>query len=146
MKLDTLQNKIFADFNSIEKKLNQWKFFGEKIVFSYGCYDTMNARHLTYLSKASEMGTKLIIGLNSDHQEQLLNSDKKTLHTQFERALVLASLMLVDAVVLYDNETPLDLILQIKPEVLVKGSNYRLDQIAGAQEVIAFGGEVNIID
>ncbi|MBP7477191.1 MAG: D-glycero-beta-D-manno-heptose 1-phosphate adenylyltransferase [Chitinophagales bacterium] len=145
MKLDTIQNKVFADFNSIEKKLNQWKFFGEKIVFSYGCYDMMNARHLAYLSKASEMGTKLIIGLNSDHQEQLLNSEKP-LNAQFERALVLASLMLVDAVVLYDDKTPLNLILQIKPDVLVKGSNYRLDQIVGAQEVIAFGGEVNIID
>ncbi len=146
MKIESIQNKVHSDFQSFEKMLNKWKFFEESIVFTNGCFDILHYGHLAYLSQASEMGSRLIIGLNSDDSVRRLKGDKRPVNPQAARAMILASLVMVDAVVLFDDDTPLDLIVKIMPNTLVKGSDYSIDQIAGAKEVLANGGEVKTID
>lgn len=122
-----------------------WKNEGKKVVFTNGVFDLLHLGHVTYLSKAAELGDKLIIGLNSDASVKRLKGESRPVNDQNNRSALLAALFFVDAVVLFEEDTPRDLIVDLLPDVLVKGADYTLDQIAGAKEVLANGGEVKTI-
>jgi D-glycero-beta-D-manno-heptose 1-phosphate adenylyltransferase len=127
--------------------LNSQKFFGKKIVFTNGVFDLMHLGHVDYLSKAKDCGHILVVGLNSDTSVKLLNKgDTRPLQDQTSRAVVLASLQYVDYVVIFDEETPYELIKFLQPDVLVKGADYKVEQIAGHDIVLGRGGEVKLIE
>lgn len=123
-----------------------WKFQGERVVFSNGVFDLLHTGHITYLTKAAELGGRLIIGLNTDDSVKRLKGPERPVNDQSSRALLLAAMFFVDAIVLFDEDTPLDLITQLQPDILVKGADYTIDKIVGAKEVIANGGEVKTIE
>ncbi|TAF43412.1 MAG: D-glycero-beta-D-manno-heptose 1-phosphate adenylyltransferase [Sphingobacteriales bacterium] len=143
-KLQIIQHKIFT-LSSIYHQLNIWRFGHQKIVFTNGCFDIMHLGHIDYLSKAADMGNKLIIGLNSDTSTQKLKGNTRPINNELSRSALLASLFFVDAVIIFDDPTPLNLINHIKPDVLVKGADYTIPTIVGANEVLKYGGKVTTI-
>jgi D-beta-D-heptose 7-phosphate kinase/D-beta-D-heptose 1-phosphate adenosyltransferase len=145
MKLN-IKSKIFPDFASFEKTLKNWKNKGEKIVFTNGCFDIIHHGHVDSLLQSAEMGTRLVIGLNSDSSVKKLKGKNRPVLDQNGRATVLAAFGFVDAVIIFSEETPADLIARILPDVLVKGSEYKIEEIAGADTVLAHGGEVKSLE
>jgi rfaE bifunctional protein nucleotidyltransferase chain/domain len=143
---DTIQAKIFINTDAFFQLLKQWKIAGNRIVFTNGCFDLVHRGHIDSLCKASEFGDKVIVGLNSDASVRALKGNDRPLIDQQSRAFLLASLLMVDAVVLFDEETPYDLIKTIMPDVLVKGNEYQIHEIAGADIVIENGGKVVRLD
>lgn len=117
---------------------------GKKIVFTNGVFDILHRGHIYSLSEAAKEGDYLIIGLNADVSVKRLKGESRPMNNEQSRALVLASLVMVDAVITFEEDTPLELIKSIMPDVLVKGGDYTVDQIAGAKEVIANGGRLVI--
>ena len=142
--LEILQNKIF-DLDRLGQQLNRWRFFSKKIVFTNGCFDILHLGHVDYLAKAADEGDVLIVGVNSDKSTTGLKGPKRPINGENQRTTLLASLQFIDAVILFDQPTPIELIKFIQPDVLVKGGDYTLDKIAGAKEIINNGGEVKII-
>ena len=123
---------------------------GERIVFTNGCFDILHAGHVRYLAQAKALGDRLVVGLNSDSSIKRLKGETRPVNPLDERATVLASLASVDWVLPFgdlaeENDTPLSLILQVKPDVLVKGGDYSIDTIVGANEVLAYGGDVKVL-
>lgn len=143
--LEKIKAKILSG-ESLEFQLNRWRFFNKKIVFTNGCFDLLHAGHIDCLSKAADMGDVLIIGLNSDDSVKRLKGKNRPINNQEQRSLILASLSFVSVVVLFEEDTPYNLISKIKPHVLAKGGDYKPEQIAGADLVLANGGVVSIID
>lgn len=141
-----LESKIFSDSESILVKIDEWRANGEKIVFTNGCFDLIHKGHIDSLCKSAEFGNKLIVGLNSDLSVKKLKGDNRPIIDQRSRAFLLAALFMVDAVVLFDEETPFELIKSIVPDVLVKGSEYSIEQISGHDIVLNSGGKVERID
>jgi D-glycero-beta-D-manno-heptose 1-phosphate adenylyltransferase len=121
-----------------------WKKEG-KIVFTNGCFDILHLGHVDYLEKARNLGQKLIVGLNTDSSVQRIKGPSRPVQDELCRARLLASMQFVDAVILFDQETPFDLIASIKPDILVKGNDYTIDKIIGAEIVMENGGEVKTI-
>ena len=130
---------------SLSERIDRWHAQGERIVFTNGCFDLLHVGHVTFLERAKHQGDRLIIGLNTDHSVRLLKGASRPLIPHDERARVLAALASVDAVVLFDEDTPVELIKRLRPDVLVKGTNYREDQVAGADEVRSWGGNVVLL-
>lgn len=116
------------------------------IVFTNGCFDILHKGHIEYLSKASDLADLFVIGLNTDHSVQILKGPKRPLQDQDSRAMVLASLQFVDAVVLFDEETPYQLIKSLQPDILVKGADYKPEDIVGYDIVTKNGGKIITID
>jgi len=141
-----LHHKIFKDLASVLPLISEWKNTGEKIVFTNGCFDLMHLGHIDYLSKAADLGSKLIIGLNSDSSTNKLKGSTRPITDENSRAGVLAALFFVDAVVLFNEQTPLNLIINMEPNILVKGADYTIENIVGAKEVLGLGGEVKTIE
>lgn len=137
------ESKILSPADLIIKT-NQWKAVNKKIAFTNGCFDILHPGHIYSLQQASEEGDYLIVGINSDDSVKKLKGNNRPLNNQDARSLVIASLAMVDAVCIFNEETPLELIRSIMPDVLVKGGDYRAEQIAGAKEVIAAGGRLVI--
>ena len=142
--LEIIKSKIFT-LSSIYHQLNGWRFLQQKIVFTNGCFDILHLGHIDYLSKAADMGQKLVIGLNSDTSTKRLKGNTRPINDEQTRSNLLAALHFVDAVIIFDEETPLSLITHINPDVLVKGADYTVNQIVGADVVIKNGGEVTTI-
>lgn len=140
----TLLAKI-TDVPTLQSKVAGWKQQGQKVVFTNGVFDLLHIGHITYMAQAAELGDKLIIGLNADSSVKRLKGDSRPVNGQHSRAALLAALFFVDAVVLFEEDTPLELIKSLMPDVLVKGADYQIAQIAGAKEVLANGGEVKTI-
>lgn len=128
----------------LQKKIAQWRLLGKTIVFTNGCFDILHAGHIASLTEAAKHADVLIIGLNADVSIKGLKGLNRPINDENARALLLASLVMVDAVVLFSEPTPLELILTIKPDVLVKGGDYKAEDIAGAKEVMSWGGKVII--
>ncbi len=145
MKLSHLHQSKIKSLADLSKDIYRWKFFGKKIVFTNGCFDILHAGHIESLSLASAFGDILIVGLNSDDSVKRLKGDHRPIQNENNRATLLASLYMVDAVVLFEEDTPLELIKTILPDVLVKGGDYTPESVVGAQEVVANGGSVEII-
>jgi rfaE bifunctional protein nucleotidyltransferase chain/domain len=141
----TLLGKI-QDVETLKSNINNWQNSGEKVVFTNGVFDLLHIGHITYLAKASELGERLIIGLNADSSVKRIKGESRPINDQNNRAALLAALFFVDAVVLFDEDTPLDLITNLMPDILVKGADYTVENIVGAKEVIANGGEVKTIN
>ncbi|WP_207424552.1 D-glycero-beta-D-manno-heptose 1-phosphate adenylyltransferase [Desertivirga brevis] len=144
-KLRTVERKVVSP-DQLQKYLNMWRLQGQKIVFTNGCFDLLHLGHVDYLSKAADLGERLVIGLNSDQSTSNLKGPNRPITDEKSRATLLAALFFVDAVVLFDEPTPFDLISAVKPDVLVKGADYTLDRIVGADVVLANGGEVKTIE
>jgi len=140
-----IQSKIFENFQDFKAVLDQWKIAGQTIVFTNGCFDLVHRGHIDSLAKAADFGDRLIVGLNSDISVRLLKGENRPLIDQQSRAVMLASLLMVDAVILFSDETPYELIRSILPDVLVKGAEYRIEEIAGFDVVLASGGRVERI-
>jgi len=140
----TLFSKI-SKLSSLKTQVKEWKSEGKKVVFTNGVFDLVHIGHLTYLSKAAELGDKLIIGLNSDSSVKRIKGESRPINDQNSRAALLASFFFVDAVVLFEDDTPMNLISTLLPDVLIKGADYSIENIVGAKEVIANGGEVKTI-
>lgn len=140
---DLIPQKILTQEEAL-RRMAQLRLFGKKIVFTNGVFDILHQGHIYSLSQAAKEGDYLIIGLNADASVKRLKGDSRPVNDQDSRALVLASLVMVDAVVLFEEDTPLELIKALMPDVLVKGGDYTVEQIAGAKEVIANGGKVII--
>lgn len=122
-----------------------WQAAGNKVVFTNGVFDLLHIGHITYLAKAAELGDKLVIGLNSDISVKRIKGESRPINSENNRAALLAALFFVDAVVLFEEDTPLNLITALMPDVLVKGADYTIENVVGAKEVMANGGEVKTI-
>lgn len=141
-----IQSKIFDNFQNFKPILDQWRWAGQTIVFTNGCFDLVHRGHIDSLVKAASFGDRLVVGLNSDVSVRLLKGENRPLIDEQSRAVMLASLLMVDAVILFADETPYELIRNIVPDVLVKGTEYQIEEIAGFDVVLASGGRVERID
>jgi D-beta-D-heptose 7-phosphate kinase / D-beta-D-heptose 1-phosphate adenosyltransferase len=135
-----------SELPELLQKVSAWKQQGQKIVFTNGCFDLLHAGHVTYLEGAKKRGDKLVLGLNTDRSVSALKGPTRPVVNENDRARVLAALESVDAVILFDEDTPLNLINAIRPDVIAKGSDYTADQVVGGQEVLSWGGEIALID
>jgi rfaE bifunctional protein, domain II len=142
--INQIENKIFT-LEALLQQVSKWKSYSEKIVFTNGCFDLVHRGHIDYLAKSSTLGSKLIIGLNTDASVSKIKGPSRPLQDQKTRAMLMASLFFVDAVVLFDDDTPYNLIKAIVPDVLVKGADYKLQDIVGYDIVTANGGCVKTI-
>ena len=152
--LELIQEKIFTQ-ETLLKPLIVWRFKGDKIVFTNGCFDIIHRGHIDYLAKASDLGERLIVGINSDASVKRLGKrNSRPLQDEQTRALILASLHFVSGVIIFDEDTPLELIKFVNPEVLVKGADYDANEtntgskkyIVGSDSVKANKGEVKTIE
>lgn len=142
-KSDTIRERIL-DQQEIIHEVIRLRLKSKTIAFTNGVFDILHQGHIGILAKAASFADVLIVGLNSDSSVKRLKGDSRPVIDQQSRALVLASLIMVDAVVIFDEETPLELIKKIKPDVLIKGGDYTIDTIVGAKEVMETGGKVEI--
>ncbi len=136
-KIQTIENakNIIAD----------WKSKDNKIVFTNGCFDIVHLGHIDYLEKSSKLGTKLVLGLNSDKSVKRLKGETRPVVNEYARSRMMAAFEFIDMVVIFDEQTPLDLITTLMPDVLVKGDDYTLENIVGADIVLKNGGKVETV-
>ena len=135
-----------CELETLLGRVKQWRQQKKRIVFTNGCFDLLHAGHVTCLEAARKTGDKLILGLNTDRSVSALKGPSRPVIHEADRARVLAALEAVDAVILFDEDTPLQLIDAIRPDVIVKGSDYSEDQVVGGKEVKSWGGKVALID
>jgi len=126
--------------------IDNWKQQDLKIVFTNGCFDILHVGHVDYLEKARNAGDKLILGLNTDESVRKLKGSNRPVNDEWSRARILAALSFIDLVILFNEETPLNLIKTIKPDILVKGNDYDIENIVGAKFVMENGGKVITLD
>ncbi|MCK4578941.1 MAG: D-glycero-beta-D-manno-heptose-7-phosphate kinase [Candidatus Marinimicrobia bacterium] len=134
-----------CDLEALVERTAKWRRDNLKIVFTNGCFDLLHAGHVSYLEAASKMGDRLVLGLNTDRSVRQLKGPSRPIMQEGDRAKVMSALASVDAVTFFDEETPLNLINAVKPDVLVKGADYTEDQVIGAKEVKSWGGEVRLV-
>ncbi len=148
--LDSFQrfstNSKVHSLASAKPLVRTWKTGGKKLVFTNGCFDILHAGHVSYLSKARGLGDRLIVGLNSDSSVRRLKGPNRPINDQTGRAMVLAGLESIDAIVVFDEDTPLELIRELQPDVLAKGADYKEEDVVGAKEVRSWGGEVRLVE
>jgi D-glycero-beta-D-manno-heptose 1-phosphate adenylyltransferase len=144
-KVDLIRSRIYSA-DLLLKQCHVWRFKEKKIVFTNGCFDILHLGHIEYLSKAAELGNILVIGLNTDASVRKIKGEHRPVNDENSRAMLLASLTMVNAVVLFDEETPYELIRMIRPDVLVKGKDYLPDEIVGQDIVLAKGGQVVTVE
>lgn len=140
-----LSKKVFNSSASLKGQVDGWRAAGKRIVFTNGCFDLLHPGHVDYLFKAKDLGDYLVIGVNTDASVSKLKGKHRPIQNEGSRMQVLAALGCTDALVLFKEETPLDLIKELQPDVLVKGGDYTIDTIVGAEEVIANRGRVEVI-
>jgi len=148
MKIDiekTLLGKV-VDLAKLTSIVQDWKSEDKVIVFTNGVFDLLHIGHITYMAKAAELGDKLIIGLNADNSVRRLKGPERPVNDQNTRAAILSALFFVDAVVVFEEDTPINLIKTLLPDILVKGADYSVENIVGAKEVLDNGGEVKTIN
>jgi D-glycero-beta-D-manno-heptose 1-phosphate adenylyltransferase len=140
---DLIPQKILTREQAVQQ-VAQWKMLGKKIAFTNGVFDILHPGHIFSLSEAAREGDYLVLGLNADASVKRLKGESRPVNNQEARAILLASMLMVDAVVIFEEDTPLELIKSIMPDVIVKGGDYTVEQVAGGREVIANGGRVVI--
>lgn len=143
--MEAVKNKIKSAAES-KARIAEWKKAGQKVVFTNGCFDILHLGHVDYLERARAMGNRLVVGLNTDDSVSRFKGSNRPIQDQDSRARILASLQFVDLVVLFDEDTPLELISELIPDILVKGSDYLAENIVGSEVVKNTGGEVKTID
>ena len=142
--LDNLNNKIYS-LDKLKNQVASWKNSGEKVVFTNGCFDIVHRGHIEVLARTADLGSKFIIGLNSDSSIQKLKGKNRPIINEQSRAVLLAALSFVDAVVLFSEDTPLNLISTLVPDVLAKGGDYEIETIVGNEIIQQNGGEVILV-
>lgn len=130
------------DSKNIDLVINQYRSKNKKIVFTNGCFDLLHVGHVRYLNEAATLGDLLIVGINSDNSVKILKGPTRPIQNENDRAEILASLKSVQHTVIFNQETPLELIQKIKPDILVKGGDWTVDQIVGSDFVLQNGGKV----
>jgi len=140
-----LENKIFTDLIAFSRLCHLWKLKDEKIIFTNGCFDILHRGHISYLAAAADLGTKLIVGINSDASVKKLKGPSRPINSFEDRALALAALGFIDAVVEFKEDTPEKLIKLVSPQILVKGGDYKIEEIIGAKWLAQNGGETIVI-
>ena len=143
-KSDTLKDRIFRR-EELPQEIKRLRLKSKSIAFTNGVFDILHEGHIAVLAEAASFADVLIVGVNSDSSVKKLKGDSRPINNQDSRALIIASLIMVDVVVIFDEETPIDLIKMIKPDVLVKGGDYTLETMVGAKEVLDDGGRVEFI-
>jgi len=144
--LEIITNKIVS-LEQLNKLVIAWRLKGDTIVFTNGCFDILHLGHIDYLSKARDLGKRLIVGVNTDNSvKRLGKGESRPINDEKSRSMIIASLQFVDAVVLFDEDTPYQVIKAIEPDVLVKGSDYTIDKVVGADIVKKCGGKVVLIE
>jgi rfaE bifunctional protein nucleotidyltransferase chain/domain len=143
-KLQWIQNKIMTP-EVLRRKREGWRSLGWKVVFTNGCFDILHHGHLELLAKAADQGNALIVGLNTDSSVKRLKGPERPVTHEQDRAFQMASLLCVDSVCLFDEDTPKELIELLQPDVLVKGGDYKIENIVGADHVMKNGGRVEVI-
>lgn len=141
-----IQQKICSTQQELLAKIAAWNNAGEKIVFTNGVFDLVHRGHVDYLAKARDLGDRLIVGVNTDASVSKLKGPHRPLQDEYSRLLILASFAFTDALILFGEQTPYDLIKLVQPDVLVKGSDYKAENIVGYDIVMAKGGKVQTID
>ncbi|NOU45773.1 MAG: D-glycero-beta-D-manno-heptose 1-phosphate adenylyltransferase [Bacteroidales bacterium] len=144
-KSEAVQRKIYS-WGSLAVQLESWRQQHKKIVFTNGCFDILHLGHVDYLSKAADLGDVMILGLNTDKSVSRIKGPERPVNDEKSRSLIMASLQFVDAVVLFDEPTPYELICLVQPDVLVKGKDYRAEDVVGYDIVTAKGGKVITLD
>ena len=144
-KLAVIKKKVL-NVNQLQNALVTWRLMSQKIVFTNGCFDILHAGHVISLAGAASFGNRLIVGVNSDASVRRLKGENRPLQNQGGRALLLAAMHFIDAVIVFEEDTPEKLIRAVSPDVLVKGGDYRVEDIAGADWVINHGGKVELIN
>jgi rfaE bifunctional protein nucleotidyltransferase chain/domain len=145
-KLELVKAKVFTTAFDLRFWLGYWRFHEQKIVFTNGCFDILHQGHVDYLAKAADFGDIMIVGLNTDESVRRIKGDGRPVQDEVSRALLLASLRFVDAVVFFNEDTPYELIKTVQPDTLVKGSDYKAEDIVGYDIVKHKGGDVVTID
>ncbi len=140
-----LQTKILS-FTALEGQLEKWRNTNQKIVFTNGCFDLLHFGHVDYLAKARDLGDRLVVGLNTDGSIKRIKGVARPINNEESRAALLAGMAYVDAVVLFDEETPINLVSMVVPDVLVKGGDYSIKEIVGHEIVLNNKGKVCTID
>lgn len=143
--LESILKKI-PDPAELDRLIAYWNFKGFRVVFTNGCFDIIHRGHIDYLAKAADLGDILVIGLNTDASTRRLKGPSRPINDEQSRAMVLAGLGFVSCVVLFDEETPYNLIKKIQPDILVKGADYKPEEIVGYDVVTAKGGEVTTLE
>jgi len=139
--LEKINDKIIS-LEALKSRVECWKANGKEIVFTNGCFDILHRGHVEVLAKTADLGDKLIIGLNSDSSIKKLKKENRPIVDEKSRALLLATFSFVDAIVLFSEQTPINLIAEIKPDILAKGGDYEIQEIVGHEVVQQNGGEV----
>ena len=142
--LKNIKSKIYS-LSDLKIQSDKWKENGEKIVFTNGCFDLLHRGHIEVLANTADLGDKLIIGLNSDSSIKELKGGNRPIMDEISRAILLASLQFVDAIVFFSDETPFNLIETLVPDILAKGGDYKVTEIAGNEVVLENGGEVILV-
>ena len=142
--LQNIKSKIFS-LDKLKNQVNTWKKAGEEVVFTNGCFDIIHRGHIEVLARTADLGDKLIIGLNSDKSIQKIKGKGRPIIDEQSRAILLAALRFVDAIVLFSDDTPLNLISTLLPNVLAKGGDYEIETIVGHEIVQQNGGEVILV-
>lgn len=130
------------NLDQLQQQLYRWRLLSKSIAFTNGCFDILHAGHIASLIQAASYADVLIVGLNSDTSVKALKGPGRPVNSETDRVAVLSALSMVDAVVIFNEETPLELIKTIRPDVLIKGGDYKIEDIAGAKEVLEWGGQV----
>jgi rfaE bifunctional protein nucleotidyltransferase chain/domain len=138
------EHKILT-LDEAQKQVSEWKDKGHEVVFTNGCFDIVHLGHVDYLEKASQLGQKMVVALNTDQSVRQLKGPERPINNEYARARIIASLSFVDAVILFGEETPLSVIETLIPDILVKGNDYSIDKIVGADFVLEHGGKVETI-
>jgi D-beta-D-heptose 7-phosphate kinase/D-beta-D-heptose 1-phosphate adenosyltransferase len=141
--VEGIEKKILT-IEEAKARMSAWKVTGKTVAFTNGCFDILHQGHLFSIAQAAKEADYLIVGINSDASVKRLKGPERPINSTESRALVMANLVLVDAVVVFEEDTPYELITTLLPDVLVKGGDYTIETIVGAREVIANGGQVII--
>ncbi len=142
---DIIRSKILPD-KDVESMLALWKSEDQQVIFTNGCFDIMHMGHVDYLSRAADLGGVLVVGLNSDKSVRSIKGPGRPLQDEASRSFLLASLFFVNAVILFDQDTPVELLNRIKPGILVKGNDYKPEEVVGADIVTSHGGRIMTLD
>lgn len=143
--IEQIERKIVCR-KDLKELILKWRNANERIVFTNGCFDLLHLGHVDYLAKAKDLGERLIIGVNTDFSVKRLKGEHRPLQDENSRLHILAALQSVDAVVLFDEDTPYELIKEIEPDILVKGADYKIENIVGYDIVVSRGGSVQTIE
>lgn len=144
-KYENLKSKI-VEPNQLDLVLQKWQSESKQVVFTNGCFDIIHRGHIDYLSKAADLGDVLVVGLNTDASVQRLKGPSRPIQDELSRAMIMAAFSFVDLVVFFDEDTPYNLINQVKPQVLVKGSDYKIEAIVGYDILQSYGGVIKTLD